>query len=128
MEKLIPFARKFAPGSTADVMPAAVFVVCCVHVPFPILLAFDGVNLHSSELDAVWQEPVYTDISSVDEIEGVNATVSSLVNGRYGDMLLNVRFEVEMIEVTLKDTSWCRVSESDIGRKAYAMSLFCDEI
>lgn len=102
----MPLERKFVPGSAADVMPAAVLVVCCVHVPFPILLVFAGVNRHSSEAEAVWQEPVYTEISSMGEIEGVNAAVSSLVNGRYGEMLLNVRFEVEIIEVMLNDTSW----------------------
>jgi hypothetical protein len=87
VEKLNPVDKKFAPGRAADVTSPAVFVVCCSQVPFPMALVLEGVNLHSAELWDVEQEPVYTDISPMEEIDGMKAVESSLVKGRFGVML-----------------------------------------
>ena len=57
MEKLKPLDRKSAPGRSSDVTSLAVFVVSCAQVPFPVVLVFEGANLHSWELLDVEQGP-----------------------------------------------------------------------
>jgi hypothetical protein len=57
VEKLNDFERKSAPGRAADVTSPAVVVVSCFQVPFPLVLAFEGVNLHTEELVDVEQDP-----------------------------------------------------------------------
>lgn len=82
VEKLNPLDRKSAPGKSAEVTPLAVEVLSSAHVPLPLMLIFDGVNLHNVELEEVEQEPAYTDISPVEEREGMKAIESSLRNGK----------------------------------------------
>ena len=57
VEKLSALERKSAPGRAADVTSLAVVVFCCSHVPLPLLLVFEGVNLHIEELVEVEHEP-----------------------------------------------------------------------
>lgn len=81
-EKLNPLDKKFAPGREAAVTSLAVVVTSCAHVPFPVVLVFEGVNLHSADAEDVEQDPVYTDISPLYAIVGVNAVLSLATNGR----------------------------------------------
>ena len=78
----------------------------CSQVPFPIELPFVGVNLHNEELVDVEQDPVYTDISPADDIEGMKALVSLLRNGRFGEMLSRDRLDGDSVDDILRDTSW----------------------
>lgn len=56
-------------------------IVCCFHVPFPVVLVFEGVNRHSSDA-AVEHEPVYADISPAADIDGQKVLDSSWRNGK----------------------------------------------
>jgi hypothetical protein len=76
-------------------------------VPVPIELPFVGVNLHNEELVEVEHDPVYTEISPAEDIEGTKALVSSLRNGRSGEMLSRDRLDGDSVDDILKDTSWC---------------------
>ncbi len=125
-EKLNPPARKSAPGRSAPVTSSAVFVASCVHVPFPMVLVFEGVNLHSAELELVEQDPVYTETSPAEDIEGMNASASLVKNGRLGVISWRVRFERYRVDDTLIDTN-CDVVELAAGRKAYATSWLFEE-
>jgi hypothetical protein len=79
-----------------------VVVVSLSQVPLPILLVFDGVNLHSSALVLVEQEPVYTDMSPRASMDGMNAVASSLRNGRFGVIFSKDRFEADIVEDMLR--------------------------
>ncbi len=105
VEKLNAWERKSAPGRAADVTSLAVLVVSCSHVPLPLILVLVGVNLHTAELVDVEQEPAYTDISPAAEIVGINATLSSVRNGRFGVIVSRDRFDVEIVEDILRDAS-----------------------
>lgn len=94
-------------------------VTCFAHVPFPIVLVFEGVNLHSAELVFVVQDPVYTDISPSEDIEGINESASLLKNGRFGVIVWSVKLERLSIDDMLSDTNW---AEPEAGRNAYATS------
>jgi hypothetical protein len=59
----------------------------------PILLVFEGVNLHNAALLDVEQEPAYTDTSPFEEMEGMKAALASLTNGRSGVTLSRVKFD-----------------------------------
>lgn len=96
-------------------------------MPFPVVLVFKGVNLHSWELVEVEQEPAYTEISPAEDMEGMNAVESLLRNGRLGVIVSRDRFEAEIMEDMFKDKSVC-LFESGVCVKIYAMSLFSDEI
>lgn len=119
VEKLSPLARKSAPGRLADVTSLAVVVTSCIHVPFPMVLVVEGMNLHSAELEFVEQDPVYTDISPADDMDGMNASASPVVNGRSVVRVSSVRFKRLRVEDILSDTS-CVDVDPDTGRNAYA--------
>lgn len=116
VEKLNPPDRKSAPGISADVASLPVAVVSFAHVPLPVLVSV-GVKFHNSPPEAVEQEPVYTDISPTEEIEGMNAVESSLVNGKFGVMVSRKKSDGEMVADILRDSSWCCVFDSALGRK-----------
>lgn len=97
VEKVIARERKFAPPET-DVVPSIVFVF---HVPLPCVVLLSGVNRHSSGVEE--QEPVYTDISPAEEIAGMYASDSLPWNGRLADIVLNCRFDVDMLDDMFKD-------------------------
>ncbi len=105
VEKLKALERKSAPGRAVDVTSLAVFVISCSHVPFPLMLAFVGVNRHTAEPEDVAQEPAYTDISPAAETVGMNAMLSSVRNGRFEVIVSRDRFDVEMVEDMLRDAS-----------------------
>jgi hypothetical protein len=105
VEKLNALERKSGPGRAADVTSLAVFVASCSHVPLPLALVFDGIYLHTAELLDSEQEPEYTDISSAEEIVGINAMLSSVRKGRLGVIVTRDRFDVDMVEDILRDAS-----------------------
>jgi hypothetical protein len=105
VEKLNPPARKSAPGRSADVISPAVLVVSCAQVPLPIVLIFEGVNLHNVELVFVEQVPLYTEISPIEEMEGIKAFVSLVVKGRSGVIISRDRLERLRVDDILSDTN-----------------------
>lgn len=105
VEKLNPPARKSAPGRSADVTSPAVLVTSCAHVPFPIVLVLEGVNLHNVELVFVEQDPLYTEISPTEDMEGIKALVSLVVKGRSGVIISRLRFERLRVDDMLSDTN-----------------------
>ena len=74
-------------------------------MPLPLVLVFEGVNCHTAELVDVEQEPAYTDISSAEEMVGMKAMLSSVRNGRIGVIVSRGRFDVEIVDDTLRDAS-----------------------
>jgi hypothetical protein len=92
------------------------------------VLVFEGVNRHSSELVEVEQEPVYTEISPAAEMDGMNALVPSLGNGRLDVIVSKDAFEVDIEEDMLRDTNWCCSPECADWRKMYAISLPGEDI
>lgn len=126
VEKLNAVDRKSAPGRVAAVTSLPVLVISCAHVPFPKLLVLSDVKRHNAELVLVEQEPVYTDISPREEMDGMKASLLLLKNGRFGDMTSRARFEGEMVDDILSDTNSCALASA--GRKAYARSLFFENV
>ena len=91
-----------------------------------MLLVLSGVKRHSAALLLVEQDPVYTDISPSEEMDGTNASVPLLGNGRFDESVSRTRFEGEMVDDIFSDTN-C-FSWDSAGRKAYTRSLFCDVV
>lgn len=91
------------------------------HVPFPVVLVFEGVNRHSSEV-VVEQEPVYAEISPAADIDGQKLLDSSCRNGKSDVRVCTFMFEVDIVEEMLSATSCCEEPEPD-GRKTYATSV-----
>lgn len=118
--------RKSAPGREAAVTPLPVLVISSAHIPSPIVLVLEGVKRHNAALLDVAQDPVYTDISLREDIDGMNALLLFLRNGRSEEMISRVRVEGETIEDILSDTNW--VVSVPIGRNAYARSLFFEVV
>jgi hypothetical protein len=125
VEKLNPLDRKSAPGRVAAVTSLAVVVISCVHVPLPTALIFEGVNLHNAELVDVEQEPVYTDISPLCAMTGVNATLSLATKGKFEVRVFNCSVSWARYEEILRDTKRCASPED--GRKTYAIFLLLVE-
>ena len=90
LEKLNPAERKAAPGVSPSLV---VDTICFVHVPLPVVLVFVGENLHSAALDDVEQDPAYTDISPVDDMDGTKAVELLLVNGKVGEIVSIDKFD-----------------------------------
>lgn len=105
VEKLNALERKSAPGRAADVTSLAVFIASCSHVPLPLALVFDGVYFHTAEFLDSEQEPEYIDISSAEEIVGINAMLSSVKKGRLGVIVTRDKFDADMVEDILRDAS-----------------------
>lgn len=72
-------------------------------MPFPLVLWFVGVKIHKSELEALEQEPVYTDISPMGEMAGMYALLLSIENGRLGVSAWRDRLEGDSVDDIFRD-------------------------
>ena len=101
VEKLSPPARYCAP--TTEPPPAWVAADFCTHVPSSNALEVDGVYCHSSEVEE--HEPANTEISPISEMVETKALEPSLGKGKLEVTVSKDRFEVDIADDMLRDTS-----------------------